>query len=290
MYPSDANAQNYLGWIFVAPGGNDATCNTQVATVNSPIAPPEAPGTVPCKTFTKACTLLAAKGANWSIQAEPGNYIENVKCNASGLDYANKANIVGRRMGAPPSYLKGASASAPAWEMTGNHVYLNKIIFEGSPGDALYVHGTDSFHQSNDVVIGYNTTFDKNGGVAVHANHSYGLILYNDNIYDSGGSSCVLIENSTYTSISGTSIYNCGSATGVPVTPRPGVIVSKSYYTQYYGNLEQSGASPNLSLVDSFEALVVQNATKGPFSYMVTSAQGAAEASYELSTDTICGN
>jgi hypothetical protein len=300
MLPTSVYAGPVVAWVFVNPAtGNDATCNSQPSADGNIIAPAIGPGTVPCKTFTRACAILPADAGNWVIEGEPGFDVENVVCNASGHDPLNPLNIIGRNPGpggggGGPLYLKSPN-SRPAWEMTGNFVYLNKIDFRGSPGDAVYVHGRDSAHNAVDNVIGYNTSFDANGGYAVHADYTYWFLMFGDNVYNNGANSngCILVESSTFWLVTNTGITNCGAISGTPSTPKPGLIATQTSYGQYVANTAMQGASPSLQLNDSFNVLAVRDATKPAqqhFTFQVNSAKGPAEATAELASDTIVGN
>jgi hypothetical protein len=298
VFPISANAGPVVAWVFVAPTGNDSTCASQPST-NGAITPVPPLTVVPCKTFTRACALLPADAGNWVVEGFPGSFVEAAVCHASGHDPANPLQIIGRNPGAGnggPLYLKSPDMR-PAMEITGNFVYLNKIDFHGSAGDALYVHGTDSIHLAVDDVVGYNTSFDGNGGVAVHADYTYWFLMFGDNVYNNGANAssqgCMLFESSTFWLVTNTGITNCGSISGTPTIPKPGLVATKTIYGQYIANTAMHGASPNLQLNDSFNVLGVRDATKAAqqhFTYAVTSAKGPAEAAAELASDVFCGN
>jgi hypothetical protein len=295
-----ANAQNapVKGWSFVDPvNGNDGSCATQLSK-DGAITPVPTLTVTPCKTFTRACAILPADAGGWVVEGFPGSDVENAVCNASGDDAINDLQIIGRNPGAGnagPLYLKSANMT-PAFEITGHDVYINKIIFEGSPGDALYVHGKDSYHLAEDVVVGYNTTFDKNGGYAIHSNLTYWFLTFTSNIFNNGANlgtqGCVLIENSTFWLMQNTGITNCGATSGTPPTPKPGMVASKTNYGQWIGNTAMHGAYPNLQLNDSFSVVAVRDSTKPaeqPVAVQVNSAKGATERAYELSLDQFFG-
>lgn len=306
-----------VAWSFVDPvNGNDSTCATQAST-NGAITPVPPLTVTPCRTLTKACALVpqgaAGSGSdagNWVIEGFPGSLVEASVCHASGHDPLNTLQLIARNPGAGnggPLYIKSPTISSPAMEITGSFVYVSKWDFRGSPGNALYMHGTDSQHNAVDDVVGYNTYFDGNGGYAVYLNYTYWGLMFGDNVYNNGANAgskgCILIEESTFPLITNTGITNCGSLTGVPVTPIPGTVFLKDTYPQYLYNTAMSGDSVNVSLIDSFQAQIARDPTKPaqkPFTWEVTAVTGvgtcstgnptgcSGEAAYELSTDSIC--
>lgn len=289
---SNASAGPAIGWIYVATNGNDSTCNRQLSSDGSDVAPPIAAGTIPCKTLTHACAMLGDNGANWFIQYEPGTYLESAVCAASGSSAANRMNIIGVSAGHGPSYLTSPS-SKPAVEITGHDVFMNKMDFKGSPQDGLYVHGTGAFSMSEDIVVGYNTIFEANGRHAIYANYTYWLLVLQSNIALSG-SNCMEIDNSYFWFVYDSTINRCGSTTGTPTSPKPGLIAHNTQYGQYYANRAQYGASPNLELDDAYFTLVASNANippAAPFTFTINAANaGSAQIAYERATDIIIGN
>jgi len=270
-----ARAELLIGWIFVSPTGSDSNQCTQ-KTQSAIIIPP----TKPCKTITHACTLLKP---NWRLLLLPGHYVENVVCKASGSDPINRVILVGQ---GPATYLHGVLGEhKPSLEITGSHINFGKIEVQGNDSDGIYIHGTDAAHPAVDVNVYYNTTSAGNAGSGVHANFTSGLKIYGDAIYNNG-KECIFIENSTDWSIYGSSIFRCGSTSGVPVNPTVGTNVVNSPRGELEDSHGEYDVKTNLVLTNSPNAEVLNNKPNPrypPFTVIVNPAS-------DRETDTFSGN
>jgi hypothetical protein len=230
--------------------------------------------------------------ANWTIQVQPkvlaanckagmdctAHYVEAVQCNASGGGYSNKVHVVGRAQGQPAVYLTSPNAS-PAWTQTGSDFDLDKIIIANNKGDGFYTIGTE------DVAITYNTAFINNSGYAFHAKNTVWALIFTTDIDGAGASpatkGCVLFEDSTFGFMNNTGVRNCNG--------KSGIYALRTTYFQLFNETEHNGA-PDLVLMDSIDAQVDGNASKGTFTYSVQSSVSAAQALAEKATDHFEGD
>lgn len=280
MTPTPVKAQLLTGWWFVGPNGNDSTCNFQ-ATQSTVLLP----GTIPCKTLTKACDSVTAPTERILFLPNPVPYVENAVCGASGTSTI-KLYILGQ---GPVTYMHGViGAHKPTIEFTGDYVDFGKIEFVGNDGDAVYIHGTAA-HPSEDFEFFYNTTVSSNAGYGIHAKWTNNLVIKQD-LISNNLKDCIFIEQSSNAKVYGNSIYRCGSVSGIPpvAVRKPAAHFLNTPNSEFEdNNLKESAVLPTLVLENSPFFNADNNHQNDPlyppFSYTVT-------PSSDLATDTFTNN
>jgi len=279
--------------VFITINGNDATCNAQ------PVVAGQNPnlinaGTIPCRTIQRACDIgvgipkvhiaPAANATSSGVlfldaHGNPGTYQENFVCRISGtLGMPVAWHIAEQVQPLGAVYLSHVpGAHKPIGEFTGDYINLGcaGCHFDGSDGDGIYIHGTAARHAVGQKTY-YGTSVKGNMGIGVHMRWSDSGLITSDSIYWNAGEACVVVEDSFDVDMYANAIYRCGSTSGIPVSPKPGVILRNVNSGEFENNKALYAVSPGLRLINSPNWTVQGNhvtaAGYPPFSYEADTA------------------